>query len=149
MSVNIRSSSKIKKAPAQKDYESVCGLDALYFYIKVNYLDYSDFFVNHLLRGHLESDNFVLLNKDYTNQFTYFRYMAEIEKEKNSLPSEGFSPLQEIGRIGFKNLNENLTCNLPRAVREYARVPCPGLLRQTKHYAQTGNSPLSSNGQVP
>lgn len=106
MSVNVRSSSKIKKAPAQKDYESVCGLDALYFYIKVNYLDYSDFFVNHLLRGHLESDNFVLLNKDYTNQFTYFRYMAEIEKEKNSLPSEGVSPLQEIGRIGFKNLNE-------------------------------------------
>ena len=78
----------------------------MYFYIKVNYLDYSDFFVNHLLRGHLESDNFVLLNKDYTNQFTYFRYMAEIEKEKNSLPSEGFSPLQEIGRVGFKNLNQ-------------------------------------------
>ena len=107
MSVDIRSSSKIKKAPAQKDYESVCGLDALYFYIKINYLDYSDFFVNHLLRGHLESDNFVLLNKDYTNQFTYFRYMSEIEEGKNSLPDEGVSPLQEIARIGFKNLNQN------------------------------------------
>lgn len=32
MSINQPLQKKTKKAPSQKDYESVCGLDALYFY---------------------------------------------------------------------------------------------------------------------
>lgn len=106
MSVNINTKPPLKKAPFQKDYQSVSGIDALYFFIKVDYLDYTNFFVNHLLKGHVESDNFILLNKDYSSQFTYYKNFGEIEKEKNTITDEGFSPLQEICRIGFKNLNE-------------------------------------------
>lgn len=106
MSVNINTNAPLKKAPFQKDYQSVSGIDALYFFIKVDYVDYTNFFVNHLLKGHVESDNFILLNKDYSSQFTYYKNFGEIEKEKNTITDEGLSPLQEICRIGFKNLNE-------------------------------------------
>lgn len=106
MSVNNRSISKIKKAPFQLDYQSVCGLDALYFYIKINFLDYTDFYLNHLLKGHLEGDNFVLLNKDYNSQFTYFKHLGQIKKNNINFSNEGLSPMQEICRIGFKNLNQ-------------------------------------------
>lgn len=95
----------IKKAPSQKDYESVCGVDALYFYIKVDKVDYTDFYINHLLNHHIEGENFVLLSPDYKKQFTYFQHLGEIEKNKNNNFPKGFSPLQEICRIGFKNLN--------------------------------------------
>lgn len=95
----------IKKAPSQDDYESVCGLDALYFYIKVDKIDYTDFYINHLLNHHIEGENFVLLSPDYKKQFTYFQHLGEIEKNKNNNSHEGFSPLQDICRIGFKNLN--------------------------------------------
>lgn len=102
MSVNNYNNLKTKKAPAQKDYESVCGLDALYFYIKVNYFDYSDFFLNYLTRGLLESEEFTLLSKDYNSQFTYFQHNANILKNSD----EGICPIQKIARIGFKNLNK-------------------------------------------
>lgn len=102
MSVNNYNNLKTKKAPAQKDYESVCGIDALYFYIKVNYFDYSDFFLNYLTRGLLESEEFTLLSKDYKSQFTYFQHNGNILKKND----EGICPMQKIARIGFKNLNE-------------------------------------------
>lgn len=95
----------IKKAPSQNDYESVCGVDALYFYIKVDKIDYTDFYINHLLNHHIEGENFVLLSPDYKKQFTYFQHLGEIEKNKNNNFPEGFCPLQDIARIGFKNLN--------------------------------------------
>jgi hypothetical protein len=99
-----------KKAPAQKDYQSVCGIDALYFYVKVDFNHYSRFYINNLLKNHLESDIFVLLSKDYSNQFTYFNHFGEIKRKdekENKFHHEGFSPIQKICRIGFKNLNEN------------------------------------------
>lgn len=95
----------IKKAPSQDEYQSVCGLDALYFYIKVDKIDYTDFYINHLLNHHIEGENFVLLSPDYKKQFTYFQHLGEIEKNKNINSHQGFSPLQDICRIGFKNLN--------------------------------------------
>lgn len=101
MSINQPLQNEIIKAPSQKDYESVCGLDALYFYIKINYQDYTSFYLNHLLKGHLESDDFVLLSPDYKKQFTYFQHFGNIPNNSD----EGFARL-EICRIGFKNLNE-------------------------------------------
>lgn len=96
-----------KKAPALIDYQSVCGIDALYFYIKVDFNHYSRFYINNLLKNHLESENFVLTSKDYSSQFTYFNHFGEMTKEKKeNIDNEGFSPLQKICRIGFKNLNE-------------------------------------------
>lgn len=100
-------SDDLEKAPSQKDYQSVCGIDALYFYVKVDFNDYSRFYINNLLKNHLESESFILLSKDYSNQFTYFNHFGEMkrkgrEKDKN----EGFGPIQKICRIGFKNLNE-------------------------------------------
>lgn len=95
----------IKKAPSQIDYESVCGVDALYFYIKVDKVDYTDFYINHLLNHHIESQEFVLLSSDYNKQFTYFQHLGEIQKNKEINSHQGFSPLQDICRIGFKNLN--------------------------------------------
>lgn len=96
-----------KIAPSQSDYESVCGIDALYFYIKVNSLDYSDFYFKNLLKGNLESDNFILTSRDYKSQFTYFNHFGEMEKEKKEdNGNEGVCPIQQICRIGFKNLNE-------------------------------------------
>ena len=92
---------KTKKAPSQNDYQSVCGLDALYFFIKINYEDYTFFYLNHLLKGHLESDDFVLISKDYKSQFTFFKHFGNIPNNSD----EGFARL-EICRIGFKNLNE-------------------------------------------
>lgn len=106
MSVNISKNVKNKKAPSQDDYQSVCGIDALYFYIKVNKVDYIDFYVKHLLKGSLESDSFVRLSKDYSNQFTMFRHLSNINEDDEILADEGVSPLQEICRIGFKNLND-------------------------------------------
>lgn len=105
MNVNILKNVKNKKAPSQYEYESVCGLDALYFYIKVDKVDYTDFYIKHLLNHHIEGENFVLLSPDYKKQFTYFQHLGEIEKNKNNNFREGFSPLQDICRIGFKNLN--------------------------------------------
>lgn len=96
--VNIRT---LKKAPSQNDYESLCGLDALYFFIKIDYNDYTRFYLNHLLKTHLESDDFVLISKNYQNQFTFFQHFGNIP---NDTP-EGFAR-SELCRIGFKNLNE-------------------------------------------
>lgn len=96
-----------KKAPSQVDYQSVCGIDALYFYIKVDFNHYSRFYINNLLKNHLESENFVLISKDYSSQFTFFNHFGEMKKENNrNVDNEGFSPFQKICRIGFKNLNE-------------------------------------------
>ena len=109
MNVNILKYVKNKKAPSQDEYQSVCGLDALYFYIKVDKVDYTDFYINHLLNHHIEGENFVLLSPDYKKQFTYFQHLGEIEKNKNNNFPEGFCPIQEICRIGFKNLNSSIT----------------------------------------
>lgn len=92
---------KTKKAPSQNDYQSVCGLDALYFFIKINFDDYSNFFINHLQKGHLESEDFLLISKDYKSQFTFFQHFGNIPNNSD----EGFARL-EVCRIGFKNLNE-------------------------------------------
>lgn len=92
---------KTKKAPSQNDYQSVCGLDALYFFIKINFSDYSNFFINHLQKGHLESEDFLLISKDYKSQFTFFQHFGNIPNNSH----EGFARL-EVCRIGFKNLNE-------------------------------------------
>ena len=92
----------LKKAPKQIDVESVCGIDALYFYIKVDLDDYTKFYHNHLLKNHLVSENMEMLSNDYTNQFTYFSYSADIGTD---YLNEGVAQLQKICRIGFKNLN--------------------------------------------
>lgn len=99
MSSNI----KTKIAPTQSDYESVSGIDALYFYIKVDFDDYTKFYHNHLLKNHIISENMEILSKNYDNQFTYFSYSADIGNESIC---EGVDPKQKICRIGFKNLNQ-------------------------------------------
>lgn len=107
MIVDVNKKNKIKKAPFQDDYQSVCGIDALYFFIKVDRQYYNDFFINFLCRKKLESEDFEILSKDYNNQFTYFKHFGNVPNKSD----EGFARL-EICRIGFKNLNEK--DNLPQ-----------------------------------
>jgi hypothetical protein len=99
-------SNRQKKAPTPIDCKSVCGLDALYFYIKVSIEEYTLFYHNHLLMGHLESENMEMLSKDYSNQFTYFNYssLIDVNNDYKSFYPEG-SARQRICKIGFKNLN--------------------------------------------
>ena len=100
------SARNLKKAPSQNDYQSICGLDALYFSVKVNINDYTQFYHNHLLKNHINSDDMQMLTNDFSKQFTFFQYFAEIEND-GIKASEGISPIrQKICRIGFKNLNE-------------------------------------------
>ena len=80
-----------KKAPALIDYQSVCGIDALYFYIKVDFNHYSRFYINNLLKNHLESENFVLTSKDYSSQFTYFNHFGEIKRKDEKAAAKAFS----------------------------------------------------------
>lgn len=76
------------------------GIDALYFYVKVDYDNYITFYNNILLKGVLENDeNLNLISYDYSKQWTFFTYNINIE-------SEGLCPdIRPIFKIGFKNLN--------------------------------------------
>jgi hypothetical protein len=85
-------------APFRNDYQSVCGIDALYFYIKVDFSDYSNFYINHLLEGVLINDNFKLISHDYSKQFTYLQYSVCEECNDEQIYTK-------FCRIGFKNLN--------------------------------------------
>lgn len=85
----------IKKAPTLDNFETVCGIDALYFYIKIDLEDYKKFFLN--LQS-IEGDNYKLLSPNYEKQFTYFEHYGLLK---------GFKDLEKICRIGFKNTNTN------------------------------------------
>lgn len=97
--MNIEQNSSI---PLNDSAKFVSGIDALYFYAKVDYNDYSEFYNNFLLKGHLEEvENLEKTSFDYTKQFTYFTYYVDIFAD-----SEGLCPtMKPLVRIGFKNLN--------------------------------------------
>lgn len=84
----------IKKAPTQNTFETVCGIDALYFYIKIDLEDYKSFY---LKLQSIEGENYQLLSPDYTKQFTYFAHYGQTK----------YLEFQKICRIGFKNINTN------------------------------------------
>lgn len=84
----------VKKAPTQNVFKTVCGIDALYFYVKIDLEDYKRFYLN--LQS-IEGENYKLLSPDYTKQFTYFAHYGETENLE----------FQKICRIGFKNTNTN------------------------------------------
>lgn len=79
----------------------VSGIDALYFHINVNYVDYSLFYENILLNRVLEDDDTLsMLSYSYDKQYTIFQYSICL--------SEGISPSEsdfKFCKIMFKNLN--------------------------------------------
>lgn len=81
--------------------KSISGIDALYFYVKVDYEHYTSFYHNFLLKGKISNlDNIILNSSDYSKQFTYYTYNINIS-------SKGYSPnILPLCRIGFKNLNQ-------------------------------------------
>lgn len=81
--------------------KSISGIDALYFYVKVDYEHYTSFYHNFLLKGKISNlDNIILNSSDYSKQFTYYTYNIDIS-------SQGSSPsILPLCRIGFKNLNQ-------------------------------------------
>lgn len=93
----------LKSEPTTTSPKTVCGLDALYYQLVINWDDYNFFYKNVLLNRVLENDDLLELKSfDYEKQYTFFdlKYI-----------NEGSSP-DTVCTIGFKNLNrkDNQEC---------------------------------------
>lgn len=86
----------LKSEPTHESPKTACGLDTLYYYVKLDYDNYTLFFRNVLLKRTLENDNCLKLKSlNYEKQFTFFELLDY---------TQGDSPIT-VCTIGFKNLN--------------------------------------------
>lgn len=93
----------ISSIPEDSSAKFVSGLDALYYFVKLNYDDYTLFYNNYLLKYYLDSvDSLQLCNNQIIgSQWYRFEYSIDID-------SEGLCPnMKKLCKIGFKNLNRN------------------------------------------
>ena len=71
---------------------TICGIDALYYYLKINFSHYTQFYNNCFLTNASQIGAFTRTSENWLKQFTYF----ELRHPSNNLV---------MARIGFKNLN--------------------------------------------
>jgi len=71
---------------------TVCGVDALYYHLKINFQHYSTFYKECVSSNIMCLGAFTRISENWTKQYTYFKLVCPFENVT-------------IARIGFKNLN--------------------------------------------
>jgi len=77
-----------------KSLQTYSGIDTLYYFVKVNYVDYTIFYTEFVLKDKLEEADFKKVSKDNDAQFIWYRKFIKL-----------FNNYVPLFRIGFKNLN--------------------------------------------
>ena len=84
--------SALKLRKESDNISTVCGVDALYYHLKINFQHYTQFYNNSFLINALQFGPFTRISENWLKQYTY----CELRNPSNNLL---------MARIGFKNLN--------------------------------------------